>query len=736
MSAMFIRFARFVLRHSIWVMAVWAFLLIAAVPISSLVPGRLIASATKIRGSEADLVSNLLEDRFGIKPIERTILVSRSQQPVDARFLEVYETLLKKLATLEGVKRITRFDAPSVLRLKNNDATITATILETRREQPEPVIDAIRQEVQALGAPGIEFLVTGSSAVTHDFILHAESDTKQSELTALPLTGLVLVLAFGALVAAGVPLVVGISSITIGLALLYPLTLVMPVSSFAQSVMTLLGLGAGIDYALLMVNRFREELSLGLEPRPAALKTIVTAGRSVAFSGLTVAIAMTALLVPDHTFVRSMGIGGILVIALTVLISLTVVPAALSLLGERINSPRRFLFRLTSSSQISPFWGSWANRVMTHPWRSSLVVIVVLLVLAYPATGMRFAYTGAFGLTQNIESRRGLELIRPLELGGALDTFELIVDLGHENAFNPTTRDQFRKLDSIISSQNDVRLVISAFLPARSSLAGGLIELAALNASSISRDRRYLHLSVVPKTPVYPTEIKAWTERLRLAAKRAGFEKTLVGGAPVSAREFSDVLVGSFLPAVAFVFVATFVLLAVAFKSLLIPLKSILVNTLTVASAYGILTLVFQHGWFASFFGVPPDSQALDSTLPLLMFAVTFGLSMDYEIFLISRIQEAHLQGHDTRTAVRLGLQRTAKVITWAALIMLIVFAAFIRGDVIANKAIGLGLAVAVLLDATLVRLVLVPAIMVIAGRWNWWLPAALKRMMPNINLE
>ncbi len=733
---MFVRFAKFVLRHPVWVMAVWACLLVIAIPISSLVPERLIASATKIRGSEADLVTALLEDRFGVQPVEHTILVSQSQNPVNARFLAVYGLLLKKIEKLEGVKRIMRFDAPSLLRLQNDDATVTATILETRREQPEPVIDAIRAEVKALAAPDIEFLVTGSAAVTHDFIVHAESDTKQSELTALPLTSLVLVLAFGALVAAGVPLVVGVSSITMGLALLYPLTLLMPVSSFAQSVITLLGLGAGIDYALLMVNRFREELATGLEARAAALRTMLTAGRSVAFSGLTVGLAMTALLVPDHTFVRSMGIGGILVIALTVLISLTVVPAALSLLGERINSPRKFSLRLTSSSQISPFWGIWANRVMTHPWRSSLLVIGLLLVLAYPATEMRFAYTGAFGLTPKIESRRGLELIRPLELGGALDTFELILDLGRENAFTPVVRNQFRRLDAAIWRQNDVRLVVSAFLPARSSLAGGLTDLAALNASSISRDRRYLHLSIVPKAPVYPTETRVWTERLRLAAKNAGFEKTFVGGAAVSAREFSEVLVGSFLPAVAFVFVATFVLLAIAFKSLLIPVKSILVNTFTVASAYGILTLVFQHGWFASFFGIPSDSNAIDSTLPLLMFAVIFGLSMDYEIFLISRIQEAHLQGHDTRSAVRLGVQHTAKVISSAALIMLIVFVAFVRGDVIANKAIGLGLAIAVLLDATLVRLVLVPAMMVIAGRWNWWLPAPLRRILSNIHLE
>jgi putative drug exporter of the RND superfamily len=739
---MFNRLAEFVLHRPVAVLVTWALLLALAIPISSLVPERMIASATQIRGSQADLVSNLLEDRFGVRPAERTVLVSRSGlKSSDPKFLGPYATLIKKLEKLDGVRRLTRFDAPSVLRLQSEDLTVTATILETRHEQPEPVIDAIRREAQAAQIPDTELLVTGSSAVTHDFIVHAESDTKQSELTALPLTGLVLVLAFGALVAACVPLAVGAASITLSLALLYPLTHVMVVSSFAQSVITLLGLGAGIDYALLMVNRFREELAAGLEPRTAAAQTIRTAGRSIAFSGLTVMIALTALLVPDHTFVRSMGIGGIAVVMVTVLASLTAVPAALALLGDRINSPRRFAFAVTSGAQVSPFWGSWADRVMRRPWTSSLLVIGLLLALAWPATGMRFAYTGAFGLTSQIESRRGLELIRPLELGGAIDTFELIVDLGRENAFDAPTRTQFRTLDAALSRWPDVRLVISPFLMARTDLAasgldGGLGDLAALSAASISRDRRYLHLSVVPKAPVHPTTIRAWENRLRLEAERAGFSRAFVGGNPINNQEFSDVLTGSFPLAVAFVFAATFILLAIAFQSLLIPLKAILVNALTVSSAYGILTLIFQHGWLAGFFGVPADTNAIDSTLPLLMFAVTFGLSMDYEIFLLSRIQEAHHHGLSIHAAVRSGLERSAGVITSAAAIMLIVFAAFIRGDVVANKAIGIGLAVAVLLDATLVRLVLVPAIMVMAGKWNWWLPAPLKRLLPKIKLE
>jgi RND superfamily putative drug exporter len=204
----------------------------------------------------------------------------------------------------------------------------------------------------------------------------------------------------------------------------------------------------------------------------------------------------------------------------------------------------------------------------------------------------------------------------------------------------------------------------------------------------------------------------------------------------VGSKEFTDALVGSMPLAIGVVFAATFVLLGIAFRSIIIPIKSILMNTLTVGAAYGVITLIFQKGFLAGALNVPTDVGAIDSSLPLVMFAVTFGLSMDYEIFLLSRVQEAHLQGMSVRESVKAALERTAGVITSAALIMLIVFAAFVQGDVVANKTIGLGLAVAVLLDATLIRLVLVPAVLVLAGEWNWWLPKGLKRALPKVSLE
>jgi RND superfamily putative drug exporter len=723
------------------VLIVWAILLIIAAPIASLTPKRLSGNASSVSNSESARVTHLLETQFGQKPVDRTLIVSESSlKPDDAKFLKGYNALVEKLRASEGVNSLTRFDAKNPLKLfgEVDGKYVTATILNTRLEHPEPVLDGIRREANGVNLEGTRFYVTGASAVTQDFIGATEGDVKRSEFSALPLTGAVLIFAFGALVAAGIPLVVGVLSITATMALLFFLTQVMQVSSFAQSVITMLGLGAGIDYALLMVNRFREELARSGDPRQAAAITTRTAGRAVAFSGLTVAIAMAALLIPNLAFVRSMGIGGVLVVLVTVLTSVTAVPASMALLGERVNSPRRLAFKLTSSGTVNPFWGRWAGRVMARPWLAAFVCVGIMLGLAWPALQMKIGYTGAFGLSSNIESRRGLELIRPLELGGSMDTFEVVLDLGTQG-FNPESRSNWRKLDAALARWDDVRLVISPFIVSRADIGdgtGGLADLADLTQRSISKDRRYLRLSIIPKEPVHAPAINGWLERLRGAAKDAGFTNILLGGAPVGSKDFTDALVGSMPLAIGVVFAATFVLLGIAFRSLVIPIKSILMNTLTVGAAYGVITLVFQQGFGAAFLNIPTDVGAIDSSLPLVMFAVTFGLSMDYEIFLLSRVQEAHLSGLNTRDSVRSALERTAGVITSAALIMLIVFSAFVQGDVVANKTIGLGLAVAVFLDATLIRLVLVPAVLVLAGEWNWWLPSGLKRALPKVSLE
>lgn len=733
---MFERIAQTVTRHPVYVVAAWVLLVLLAIPLARLAPSHLAANASSVKNSEAQTVNRILVGAFGQTVTDRTVLVSESEIPAsDPRFKAVYNRLMGRVGRLQGVLGITRFDSPSPLKQVSADGKVTATLLDTRLEGGDAIIEAVRQAARAAQTSEIKFYVTGATAVTKDFLRLLEADVKRSELIALPLTAVVMVLAFGALVAASLPLIIGLVAITVGLAGLYLLTLFGEVSSFAQTVITMLCLGAGIDYALMMVGRFREELGKGLSAQAAARQTARTAGRAVAFSGLVVALAMGAMIIPDLTFIRSMGIGGVMAVIMTVLASLTLLPALLTLVGERINSPRRLSFKLTSSGTAHPFWGLWAETVMRRPWVFTVLVAGFLIALAWPTLGMKLGYTGAFGLGQNVESRKGLELMRGLELGGATDSFEILLDLGGEG-FTPENRAKWRDLEAKLSAWTGVRLVISPFLAGRLRGEGGFADLVTLTNQYVSKDRRYLRLTIIPRDAVHAPDIAGWERKLRQEAINAGFVSVKIGGAPVGSREFTDALLRAMPAAIGTVFVATFVLLSLAFRSLVIPLKSIVMNTLSVGAAYGVITLVFQKGVGARLIGAPTDVGYVDSSLPLLMFAVIFGLSMDYEIFLLTRIQEGHLAGLSTSESVKGALERTAGVITSGALIMILVFSAFVFGQVVANKTVGLGLAVAVFLDATLIRLVLVPAVMQLAGEWNWWLPGPLSRLMPRVRLE
>jgi putative drug exporter of the RND superfamily len=745
---MFNALARLVSQRSVPVLLVWLLIMIVAIPLARLAPGAFSAKGDVLEGSQSVKVIDLLSKEFGLTGQETSIIVSESKlSSSDPEFRADYGQLITRLRKIKGIKAISRFDDPSPLKLfgVSNGKTITATLLQTG-VSPVQLLEEVLVLLRQSETPDVKYLLTGSTAVTRDFGERSEADVRRSELATLPLVAIVLVFAFGAFVAAGLPIMVGLMSITTTLAILYGLAQFLNVSSLAQSVVTLFGLGAGIDYALLMVNRFREELERGRSPKDAAAITTRTAGRSVLFSGLTVAIAMGSLLIPNLDFVRSLGVAGLIVISLTVITSVTALPALLALLGNSVNIPRR-LRRSLRLDQPSPVWGALAVGVMRHPWLWLGLSASLMIGLALPASGMKLGATGAFGLAKHVESRRALELIKPLELGGAMDTFDVVINLGKPRGYNAEARAQFEALDAALSKLPEVRLVSSPFLlgkqpaltnaaPERRSDAATLGAAVDATRQYISQNRQYIHLSVIPKNPVRSDQVREWSIRLNAQAQQAGFSDVLVGGLPVLALEFADAVIKAMPLAIGVVCVATFIILAIAFRSLVIPLKSILMNGLTVASSYGIITMVFQNGLFANLLAVPTDVGVIESSLPLVIFAITFGLSMDYEVFLLSRIQEGHLAGLSTREAVRLALQSTAGVITSAALIMIIVFAAFLQGDVVANKVIGLGLVVAVALDATIVRLILVPAVMVLAGKWNWWLPEWLKRWLPHVHLE
>ncbi|PNY80747.1 MMPL family transporter [Deinococcus koreensis] len=772
--------ARIVTRHPWAVLLAWLLAALLSIPLAARAPGALGAGPGTLPDTESSRVTRILNEKFGERDTNTVLLLTRSAPPLTTpQGQATYDRFVRGLEAVPGVTRVVRAQAGGPLPTRTPDGLQALTLAQI------PLLDGatetlgrVRAYVNTVDGPALDVRVTGGQAIADDFTYYAEVDTKRSEFAALPLIALLLVLVFGALVATALPLVVGVLSITVAMAGLYGLTLVTEVSTFAQSVITMLGLGAGIDYALLMVNRFREELKADVSgagraerasgsgrgrsggddgtvpsslewsaaPRgpgdsaAAASRTMLTAGRSVAFSGLTVAIAMAGLIVPPVEVIRSLGIGGVLAVLLTVLASLTALPALFTILGERINSPRVLKIGWAQAGGASAGWTAFARRVIARPWVGLLGGSALLLILAIPALNMRTGYAGAWGLTPGLESRDTLADVRNLGAGGLLSQFEVILDLGGER-YTPEGRTRFQKVVGELRGLEGVRAVLSPFVTredlaqAGGSSAEGLAALSTLTRRSFSQDRTFLRVTVIPDDTLKAEQIPAFEARLRGVLSGSGY-RFLLGGAPIGGQEWSRAITGTLPTVVVAVFIGTFLLLMIAFRSLLIPLKSIIMNGLTVGAAVGVVTLVVQDGFLANLLGFPQDVGVLDATLPVLLFAVMFGLSMDYEIFLLSRVHEEYLRSGDNDEAIVQALGHTARIITSAAVIMFIVFVAFIFGRVVASMSIGLGLAVAVVLDATLVRLVLVPSFLKIAGRWNWWLPGWLDRRVPRVELE
>ena len=593
------------------------------------------------------------------------------------------------------------------------------------------------------GVEGVEVTLAGGPATFEELQRVSADDTRRAELFGLPLSLLVLLVAFGAVVASFLPILVAGASVVIALAVLTLLGTWIEFAVFTQSIVTIIGLATGIDYALLFVNRYREELRAGHDARSAAERATLTAGRAVAFSGSTVLIALSALLVPPLAFIRSLGVGLIVILVVAVLVSTTALPAALALLGNHVNLLA--ITRREPGTRSRRFWRMRAEQVMKRPLRWAIVGVAALALLSLPAFRMQVADPGALGLSTHTDARQTVTALDRLGMEGLLDPLEIVIDFGDVGFFRP---DHVRDVAAFVRDVEDepeVDVTLSPFSASvprlflfqyyASSETARNSDVADLVASTVGEGDRHVLVRVYPRSSLTPAESTDLRTRIETAAGERGLD-VLVGGNDVFEAEWASVLYDSFPLAIALVCLATLLLLGLAFRSLLIPLKAIALNALTVGAAFGVITLIFQMGYGAELLGLSGGLGFIDTSAPLFIFAVTFGLSMDYEVFLVARIFEAHNRGLDDREAVREALSATGGVITSAALIMVVVFSTFIFSEVVLIKTLGVGLAVAVLLDATLVRVALVPAVMALAGRGNWWLPGPLRRFAEWIGID
>ncbi|HXO85866.1 MAG TPA: MMPL family transporter, partial [Gemmatimonadales bacterium] len=615
-------------------------------------------------------------------------------------------------------------------------AITSSTMNDVNRIVVPELRDTVRGTVRRLPrADGFDVKVTGNPALDYDVRTISTADTRVAERRALPLTLIVLVLAFGALVAATLPIIVGMLAITIALGIVAAVAQFQTMSVFVLNITTMVGLGVGIDYSLLIVTRFREELNRGLAPLDAATRTIQTAGSAVVTSGMTVVVGFAALTLTPLAETRSVGIGGLIVVGTAVLLATTFLPAVLAVLGRNIDRPK-WLARPLARIHTPQGWERWARSLGHRPWRAIIGGGLAIALLTFPLTQIKIGLPVRNWFPPEAESAQGLAELREMGASGVIQPLRVVVQLpGGESALSGRRLSGLKALSDSIRKDPRVREVrgVATVRPGLSTLQ---LALFYGNADSVrdrypeffnaylSGDRRTTLMDVIAADTVTHPGMMELARNVRGVISRGtrlrGAE-IVVGGFAASSLDLQERLLTLFPGIIAMILGVTAIMLLVAFRSVLVPMKAVVLNCLSVGAAFGITVLVFQHGYGSQLFGLEGPTEAIFVVVPVLVFATVFGLSMDYEVFLLTRVKEVFDKTGRNDHATMEGLSATASTITFAALIMIIVFGSFAFTQVLAVQFIGFGLAVAVLLDATLIRMVLVPAIMHIAGRWNWW---------------
>jgi RND superfamily putative drug exporter len=577
--------------------------------------------------------------------------------------------------------------------------------------------------------PAVKLELTGEIPLNFDIRKASADDVRHGESLVIPATLALLLMAFGSLVAALIPVAVGQLAIATTLAITGLLAQRFHLSILVQNLATMLGLGLGIDYALLMVSRFREAICAGNDGGTASVIAARQAGRTLLISASTVAIGFLALLTVPISEIRSIGVAGFLVAGISVLLTNTVVPAVLALLGPRIDAGRMpFTPRLDAdrAGQTGIRWRQWGKAIVAHPWLAIVAAGVPLLLLAWQAARLDTSLPKGDWLPESAESVHALHTLEQMDRAGVVYSMRMIVDLPTDSIAQ--TDAGWNAVDHLTKQlMRDPRCarVISITTIAdgnRSSLTDLSRE---TRRTFLSSDGRAALIEVLPAGSVSLRDQVDWVRELRktgAAALTGAPGATLrIGGIPALNADYQTIVSAHLVPVTALVVGATLLALLVGFRSLFAAVKAIALNLISVAASFGALVLVFQEGHGSSLLGVHGGTGSVFPLVPIVAFAIVFGLSMDYEVFLVARVLEARRSGLSEMDAIPEGMARTAGLITSAAAIMIVVFAAFTFGNFLVVKMIGFTLAVAVLIDATLVRIVIGPALLRIAGDWNWW---------------
>ena len=602
---------------------------------------------------------------------------------------------------------------------------------ETNFFKASNIYDQLRREVSS---SVLTIHPLGTLVLNSEFNTLAERDLQRAELISLPISLLILIVIFGSVTASVLPLIVGLFTITGGIGLAYGLSHHYDISSYAIDIIGLVGLGVSIDYSLFIVSRFRDELRRDPSVRDALIQTMNTAGRAIVYSGVTVAVGLCGLLFYQGTFLGSLGYTGAIVVLFTIIYATTLLPALLAILGPNVDRWR--LFRLKRNRpETRGFWNRLATAVMKHPWWVLVPCLAVLVAAGSPFPGIKLANADITLLPKSDDARQGFDLYST-RFGVGANQIDIVLDFKGGGPFAAQNVASAFDLAQRLKTTGGIDSVQGyVAIPNGPDSAGGYEQLYAqglqgLPAGARNDVARTLgpNIAVLHAYTAYETTSDQAVNLVKAIRSNDSIPgaSVYVTGESAYNVDFVQFMLDKTPYAVIFVMGVTYVILMLLLRSIILPLKAVIMNLLSVSAAFGAMVFIFQDGHFSSFLDF--SAAPIDPVLPILLFCIVYGLSMDYEVFLLTRMQEKYREHNDNRDAVAQGLQASGRLVTGAAAIMVSVFAAFGAASVVVIKSIGIGMTIAVLVDATIVRALVVPAVMRLLGRANWWAPRWLRR--------
>ncbi|HEX6478564.1 MAG TPA: MMPL family transporter [Ktedonobacteraceae bacterium] len=763
---MFYHLGKFATRYRWLIVGFWMVAIAIGLPFAPQASSVLHSGGFTSPDVESQQAVNLLSQKLHLNlTVVQVIFTSQRYNAYSPQFIQESQQVLARVRSWSEVSSVINYtDNPRQVSIDQH-AAYANVLLKPDPDSAPKLLPQLEHRLQTV--PDLHTTIGGGPVFYEDIQSVSERDLRRAEILAFPFAIIALLLVFRSVVAAMLPALVGGGAVIVSLALMFGLGQITTLSIFVLNITTLFGLGLGVDYSLFMVSRYREELSRGRSVEEAVAITVATAGRAVTFSGFTVSIGLVGLVFFRINMLRSVGIGGVLVVLMAVFAAITLLPAILAIIGTRINalpvripSLRRTVGAISEAERIafpsfaprsgdalapgSPgnngarqvdephrgFWYRLSNLVMRYPVRILLPVLLILIALGTPFLGVRFSAPDASILPADVPSRAAYDLLATRF--NANETTPILLAVQSRGSI--LTPDNIRKLyyyvlrieadprvarvDSIVSADPRYTLDQYELLYTHPQLISDPY-LSAFLKSSVAGNTTMIQ--VISKYNMLDQHSEELVQTIRNTQPDGGIT-VLVDGGTAGNIDYVTSLYTDFPKAVLIVGVVTYIVLLLFFRSLLLPLKAILMNTLSILASYGALVLIFQDGFLHQILGFTPLGF-VEASSPILLFCSLFGLSMDYEVFLLSRIQEAFWQTGDNTRAVALGLQRSGGIITSAAIIVIVVSACFATADMILVKALGLGMALAVALDATLVRGLLVPATMRLLGNLNWWLP-------------